>query len=289
MILPKLKAQALKAGSLKRIFLNFQKKIKLHHLYRQPQLLELHSLRRTYAVSQTIAAPKALSSVPLKGIRKVIADRMVFSKQNIPHILLTTVVSVDSLIDLRDKIKDKVAEVYGAKITYTDFIIKACATVLAEQKQVNSSLTAENNHVIYDDVNIGVAVAIDAGLVVPTIYDCSNISIFEIARRRAFLVNKAKEQKLSIEEMSNATFTISNLGMFGVRTFTAIINPPQGAILMVGETYKDTVVDENDNISVQRLMQISIGVDHRIIDGAVAAKYLQRLKVVMESPELLLI
>jgi pyruvate dehydrogenase E2 component (dihydrolipoamide acetyltransferase) len=89
--------------------------------------------------------------------------------------------------------------------------------------------------------------------------------------------------------MSNATFTISNLGMFGVRTFTAIINPPQGAILMVGETYKDTVVDENDNISVQRLMQISIGVDHRIIDGAVAAKYLQRLKVVLESPELLLI
>jgi pyruvate dehydrogenase E2 component (dihydrolipoamide acetyltransferase) len=214
---------------------------------------------------------------------------MVFSKQNIPHILLTTVVSVDSLIDLRDKIKDKVAEVYGAKITYTDFIVKACATVLAEQKQVNASLTAENNHVIYDDVNIGVAVAIDAGLVVPTIYDCSNISIFEIARRRAFLVNKAKEQKLSIEEMSNATFTISNLGMFGVRTFTAIINPPQGAILMVGETYKDTVVDENDNISVHRLMQISIGVDHRIIDGAVAAKYLQRLKVVLESPELLLI
>jgi pyruvate dehydrogenase E2 component (dihydrolipoamide acetyltransferase) len=244
---------------------------------------------RTFAVSQTLTAPKVFSSVPLKGIRKVIADRMVFSKQNIPHILLTTVVSVDSLIDLRDKIKDKVAEVYGAKITYTDFIVKACATVLAEQKQVNASLTAENNHVIYDDVNIGVAVAIDAGLVVPTIYDCSNISIFEIARRRAFLVNKAKEQKLSIEEMSNATFTISNLGMFGVRTFTAIINPPQGAILMVGETYKDTVVDENDNISVQRLMQISIGVDHRIIDGAVAAKYLQRLKVVLESPELLLI
>jgi pyruvate dehydrogenase E2 component (dihydrolipoamide acetyltransferase) len=243
----------------------------------------------TYAVNQILSAPKAISSVPLKGIRKVIADRMVFSKQNIPHILLTTVVSVDSMVDLRDKIKDKVAEVYGAKITYTDFIIKACATVLAEQKQINSSLTAENNHVVYEDVNIGVAVATDAGLIVPTIYDCSNISIFEIARRRAFLVNKAIEKKLSIEEMSNATFTISNLGMFGVRTFTAIINPPQGAILMVGETYKDTVVDENDNISVQRLMQISIGVDHRIIDGAVAAKYLQRLKVVLESPELLLI
>jgi pyruvate dehydrogenase E2 component (dihydrolipoamide acetyltransferase) len=244
---------------------------------------------RTYAVSQNLVAPRAFSSVPLRGIRKVIADRMLFSKQNIPHILLTTVVSVDSMIDLRDKIKDKVAEVYGAKITYTDFIIKACATVLAEQKQVNSSLTAENNHVIYEDVNIGVATAIDAGLVVPTVYDCSNITIFEIARRRASLINKAKDQKLSIEEMSNATFTISNLGMFGVRTFTAIINPPQGAILMVGETYRDTVVDENDNISVQRLMQISIGVDHRIIDGAVAAKYLQRLKVVMESPELLLI
>jgi len=246
-------------------------------------------LLKPLEVTQILTPPKAFSSVPLKGIRKIIADRMVFSKQNIPHILLTTVVSVDSLVDLRDKIKDKAAQVYGAKITYTDFIIKACATVLAEQKQVNSSLTAENNHVIYADVNIGVAVAIDSGLIVPTIYDCSNISIFEIARRRASLVNKAKEQKLSMEEISNATFTISNLGMLGVRTFTAIINPPQGAILMVGEIYKDTVVDENDNISVQRLMQISIGVDHRIIDGAVAAKYLQRLKAVMESPELLLI
>lgn len=267
----------------------FSEKIKAAPSFQAATVSQAVQTGKTFAVSQNIVAPKAISSVPLKGIRKVIADRMVFSKQNIPHILLTTVVSVDSLIDLRDKIKDKVAEVYGAKITYTDFIVKACATVLAEQKQVNASLTAENNHVIYDDVNIGVAVSIDAGLVVPTIYDCSNISIFEIARRRAFLVNKAKEQKLTIEEMSNATFTISNLGMFGVRTFTAIINPPQGAILMVGETYKDTVVDENDNISVQRLMQISIGVDHRIIDGAVAAKYLQRLKVVMESPELLLI
>jgi pyruvate dehydrogenase E2 component (dihydrolipoamide acetyltransferase) len=269
--------------------LAFSEKSKAAPSFQTAAVTGAEQIAKTYAVNQVLVAPKVFSSVPLKGIRKVIADRMLFSKQNIPHILLTTVVSVDSMIDLRDKIKDKVAEVYGAKITYTDFIIKACATVLAEQKQVNSSLTAENNHVIYEDVNIGVATAIDAGLVVPTIYDCSNISIFEIARRRAFLVNKAKEQKLSIEEISNATFTVSNLGMFGVRTFTAIINPPQGAILTVGETYKDTVVDENDNISVQRLMQISVGVDHRIIDGAVAAKYLQRLKVVMESPELLLI
>ncbi len=231
--------------------------------------------------------PKAISSTVLKGIRKVIAERMTFSKQNIPHIISTSVIKVDSLIALRDKIKDKVQDVYGVKITYTDFIIKACAIVLAEQPKINSSLLDES-HIIYEDVNIGLGVATDAGLVAPTIYGCNRISIFDIARKRIEIVEKAKNQKLAMEDISNATFTISNLGMLGVRTFTAIINPPQGAILMVGEAYKAPVV-ENDRIEIRQLMEISVAVDHRIIDGADAAVFLKRLKEVLESPELLLI
>lgn len=232
-------------------------------------------------------AAKIKSSTPLKGMRKLIADRMVYSKQNIPHIILTSVMDVDALIALREKIKDKVSAIYNTKITYTDFIIKACATVLAEQPTVNASLVNEIQ-IVYEDVNVGLAVAIESGLIVPTIYNADKLSVFEIAKRRAELVEKAKQGKLSIEEISNATFTISNLGMFGVRIFTAIINPPQGAILMAGAVYKAPAF-VGDRIEPKQFMEISVAVDHRIIDGADGARYLQRLKEIIENPELLLI
>ena len=233
------------------------------------------------------AAVKIKSSTPLKGMRKLIAERMLYSSQNIPHIILTSVMDVDALVALREKIKDKVSAVYNTKITYTDFIIKACATVLAEQPNVNSSLVNETQ-IVYEDINVGLAVAIQSGLIVPTIYNADKLSVFEIAKRRAGLVEKAKQGKLTIEEITNATFTISNLGMFGVRIFTAIINPPQGAILMVGEVYKAPAF-VGDRIEPKQFMEISVAVDHRIIDGANGARYLQRLKEIIENPELLLI
>ncbi|MCL5072478.1 MAG: 2-oxo acid dehydrogenase subunit E2 [Actinobacteria bacterium] len=220
-------------------------------------------------------------------MRKLIADRMLYSKQNIPHIILTSVMDVDTLIALREKIKDKVSAVYNTKITYTDFIIKACATVLAEQPNVNSSLVNENQ-IVYEDVNVGLAVAIESGLIVPTIYNADKLSVFEIAKRRTELIEKAKQGKLKIEEITNGTFTISNLGMFGIRIFTAIINPPQGAILMVGGVYKAPAF-VGDRVEPKQFMEISVAVDHRIIDGADGARYLQRLKEIIENPELLLI
>ena len=232
------------------------------------------------------AAVKIKSSAPLKGMRKLIAERMLYSSQNTPHIILTSVIDVDALIALREKIKDKVSAVYNTKITYTDFIIKACATVLAEQPNVNSSLVNETQ-IVYEDINVGLAVAIQSGLIVPTIYNADKLSVFEIAKRRAELVEKAKQGKLTMEEITNGTFTISNLGMFGVRIFTAIINPPQGAILMVGEVYKAPAF-VGDRIEPKQFMEISVAVDHRIIDGANGARYLQRLKEIIENPELLL-
>jgi pyruvate dehydrogenase E2 component (dihydrolipoamide acetyltransferase) len=231
--------------------------------------------------------PGIKSSTPLKGMRKVIADRLTYSKQNIPHIIFTSVMDVTSLIALREKIKDKVLSTYGAKLTYTDFIIKAVALALSEMPRINASLQ-EGNHIIYDDVNVGLAVALEEGLIVPTLYSADKLSLFDIAGKRVELVEKAKASRLSMEEISNGTFTISNLGMFGVRNFTAIINPPQGAILMVNEIYKAPVVIE-DKIEIRSQMEISIAVDHRIIDGADAAKYLMRLKEMIENPELLLI
>lgn len=239
------------------------------------------------AAGSPAGAPKIKSTAPLKGIRKVIAERMAYAAQNIPHITMTSVMNVDTLVDLREKIKDKVLEKYSTKITYTDFIIKAAATVLAEQPIINSSFQ-DSNHIIYEDINVCVAVDTEAGLIVPTIYNCDKISLFDIARKRAELVDKAKQGKLSIEEITNGTFTISNLGMFGIRTFTAIINPPQGAILIVGEVYEAPSFISG-RVEPKKFVEISIAVDHRIIDGADGSRYLYRLKELVENPEILLI
>jgi pyruvate dehydrogenase E2 component (dihydrolipoamide acetyltransferase) len=230
---------------------------------------------------------KIKSSTPLKGIRKIVAERLTYSSQNIPHIILTVVPNVDQLVALREKLKDKVYTMYQVKITITDFIIKLCATVLEEQPIINSSFQ-NNNHVMYEDINIGLAVAIDEGLIVPTIFNTNKLSIFEIAKKRTELVEKARANKLALSEISNGTFTISNLGMFGIRTFTSIINPPQGAILSVGEVYTAPAFI-NGKIEARSFMEISIAVDHRIMDGAIAAKFLQRFVELIENPVLLVI
>lgn len=230
---------------------------------------------------------KVKSTTPLKGIRKVIADKMTLSMTTIPHITLTIVVEVDNLIKLRERLKGKIYERFGAKITYTDFIIKASASVLAKQPVINSSLQ-ENNHIIYDNINIGLAVATDAGLIVPTIYNADKISLYDIAIKRVELIEKSKQGKLTMEEITNGTFTISNQGMLGIRTFTAIINPPQAAIMMVGEIYVAPAV-MNGRIEPKSFMEISLAVDHRIIDGAVAAIFLQKFGESIKNPELLLI
>jgi pyruvate dehydrogenase E2 component (dihydrolipoamide acetyltransferase) len=228
---------------------------------------------------------KIKSSTQLKGIRKIIAERLTYSSQNIPHIILTAVPDVDRLMALRERSKDKFYTMYQIKVTVTDFITKLCATVLEEQPIINSSLQ-NNNHIIYEDINIGIATATDEGLIVPTIYNTNKLSILEIAKKRTELIEKAKQHKLVLNEISNGTFTISNLGMFGVRTFTAIINPPQGAILTIGEVYTAPAFVDG-KVEPKSYMEVAIAVDHRIIDGAVAAKFLQRFVELIENPVIL--
>ncbi|MCL5071745.1 MAG: 2-oxo acid dehydrogenase subunit E2, partial [Actinobacteria bacterium] len=230
---------------------------------------------------------KILSSAPLKGIRKIIAEKMVESKQNIPHINLNATCDVTNLISLRARLKDKIEKSYGIKITYTDFIVKIAAVALSEFRGVNSSLQ-NNTHIIYEDINIGVAVSANESLIVPTIYNAGMIGVLEIAKKRSELVEKARDGKLSIEEITNATFTISNLGMYGVRSFTAIINPPQGAIMTVSEMYESPVA-VSGKVEIRTLMEIGVAVDHRIIDGALAAQFLRRVKELVENPEMLIL
>ena len=232
-------------------------------------------------------AIKVLSVTPLKGIRKIIAERMVESKQNIPHILQYTVCDVTNIIALRTRLKDKIEKTHGIKITYTDFLVKITAAALSRFKGVNSSLQ-NNNFIVYSDINIGIAVSANNSLIVPTIYNADKLGVIEIAGKRTELVEKGRNGKLSLDEMSNATFTISNLGMYGVRSFTAIINPPQGAIMMVSEMYEAPVV-LNGKIEIRTCMEIGVAVDHRIIDGALGAQFLQSVKEFVEIPEMLIL
>ena len=240
---------------------------------------------------ELVSAPsgeiKVLSASPLKGVRKIIAEKMVESKHNIPHILLYSVCDVTNLVALRSKIKDRIEKNYGIKITYTDFIVRIAAIALSEFRGVNSSLQ-NNTHLIYEDINMGVAVSANNSLIVPTIYNADKLGVLEIAKKRTDLVEKGRNGKLALEEISNATFTISNLGMYGVRSFTAIINPPQGAIMMVSEMYETPVVI-NGKIEISTCMEIGVAVDHRIIDGALAAQFLQRVKELVENPEMLIL
>ncbi len=226
------------------------------------------------------------SSTPLKGMRKTIAQRMSDSYSNVPHILQTAKVDVTNLISLRERLKEKAISLYGVKITYTDFILKIAAASLRELPVINSSLT-DGNHIVYDDINVGMAMAVEEGLIVPTIYGTDKLSILDIAKKRIELMGKAKEGKLSLEEISNGTFTVSNLGMYKVvRSFTAIINPPQAAILAVGAIYSEPAV-VGAKIEPRSFMEITLAVDHRILDGAVGAEFLEKIVEFIENPELM--
>ena len=238
--------------------------------------------RKGKAAPVTTTGITIKSSGPLEGIRKVIAERMSYSRSNIPHIVLNAKANVTQLIALREKFKEKILEKYGIKVTYTDFILKSTAVALRENLEVNSTFS-DGNYIIYDDVNVGVAVSLEGGLIVPIIFDCDKLEITDIAKKRIELVGKAREGKLSLEEISNGTFTVTNLGMYGIRSFSPIINPPQAAILAVGEIYTEPAV-VNGKIKPESFMDLSVSCDHRIIDGIAGAKFLRRIVELIENP-----
>jgi len=235
------------------------------------------------------ASIKIISTQPIKGIRKIISEKMMDSNQNIPHISLYSVCDATRLIELRSYVKETIEKNYGIKITYTDFLVKIAAEALCEFREINSSIQ-ESIHIIYEDINIGIVVSIPSSntIIVPTIFNADKMKVIEIAKLRTDLTKKGRDGKLNLDEISNATFTISNLGMYGVRSFTAIINPPQAAILMVSEMYETPMV-VNNQIKIRTCVEIGLTVDHRIIDGALSAKYLARVKEFIENPDFLIL
>lgn len=223
--------------------------------------------------------------IPMQGIRKMIAARMKESLTTSAQANHRTDVDMTRLIAMRSELY-ALNEKLGKKISITDILIKIVTKALREQPIVNSTLIPEGI-LLLDEINIGIAVATDRGLVVPVIYNTKGKDIIEIGSETKDLIEKAMTGILKPDEMKGGTFTITNLGMYDVDSFTAIINPPESAILAVGRINKRAVV-ENDAIVIKPTTTLSLTYDHRVIDGAPAAIFLQRIKQIIENPYLLL-
>jgi pyruvate dehydrogenase E2 component (dihydrolipoamide acetyltransferase) len=243
---------------------------------------------------QTASAPLALSmpgrDVALTGMRQTIARRLVESKTTIPHYQVTMKFDMDRLIEMRANYNEKLKS-SGVKLSVNDFLVRACALAMAEHPFFNASFAGDHVR-IHEVVNIGVAISLPeekgGGLVVGVIKDADHKSLRQISADTKNLAEKARTKGLSVQDMSDATFTISNLGMFGVEHFTAIINPPNSAILACGAAVQQPVVRDGQLV-VGTQMQATLSLDHRVIDGAMAAQYLASLKEFIEEPETLVV
>ena len=216
----------------------------------------------------------------LSLMRKTIARRMVQSKTNAPHFYITAAVDMELAIALRKSLNELVGD--ESKISFTDLILKAAALTLRRFPQVNVSYMDDKIR-MHQRVHIGVAVAIEEGLITPVIRDCDRKSLGEIAREARELSERARMRRLKPEEYTGGTFSISNLGMFGVEDFSAIINPPEAAILAVGAITEQAVVVDGQLAEGHR-MKVTLSCDHRAVDGATAAQFLQGFKQLLEQP-----
>lgn len=223
--------------------------------------------------------------IPLNKIRKVTATRLTAS-QEVPHFFLTNVVEVDRLIALRAEVNKGLAE-QGIKVSLNDFIVKAVAIALRQHPEANSSFNGDSL-LRHRRVNVGIAVATDAGLLVPVVADADRKTLSEIGAEVVALAGKARDGKLKLEEMSGGTFSVSNLGMFGIDEFTAMLNPPEAGILAVGAAGPELQLREGELVEIQK-MKITLTVDHRALDGATAAAFLRDLKGILEQPLLILV
>ena len=218
--------------------------------------------------------------IPLTTVRRLTAERLAASAREAPHFYLTVVADAEKLLAFRAQANRRPGA--DVKITVTDLLIRACATALTAHPEVNASWD-ETRILRPRHVSIGVAVAIDDGLIVPVIRDVGRKTLTEIAREARDLITRARARKLTADEMAGGTFTISNLGMYGIRQFTAVINPPQAAILAVGEAVRQPVV-RDDRVTIATTMTLTLSIDHRAVDGATAAGFLTRLKELIEEP-----
>lgn len=230
-----------------------------------------------------------LEELPYAGVRKIIGDRLSQSKFTAPHLYFTQKVNLEKLLEIRKEVN----AVQEHKTSVTDFITKAVINALVKFPELNSSLIDGKSIVRYKTVNIGIAVASPTGLIVPNIKSSENMSVLALSKASAPLFKKAREGKLAVSEYTGGTFTISNLGMFGIENFTAIINPPEVGILAVSATKDEPLVvthaDGSKTVEIKPMMNIQLTVDHRLIDGLLAAQFVTDIKNSLENPISLLV
>lgn len=223
--------------------------------------------------------------VPLTPMRRAIAGRLTESKQMIPHFYVSMDVKMDDLLKVRKELNANANDKF--KLTVNDFIVRASALALNDYPQANASWNVDEV-IEYGSVDISVAVSIEGGLITPIVFDAENKNIFDTSSDIKGLVKQAKTGTLKPEQFQGGGFSISNMGMFGVKNFQAIVNPPQAAILAVGGT-EEKVTVENGEIVIASIMNLTLSVDHRVIDGALGAEVLGRIKHYLETPTLLIV
>jgi len=258
---------------------------------------------RSAAKSKTTSAPQKPAAVAkpaptvkagegariqLSGMRKIIAQRLVESLGPVPHFYLNIDIDAGPLMAAREELKSAGEDADAAKITVNDFVLKAAVQAAVKVPRVNASFDGDTI-LQYADVDLGIAVAIEDGLLTPVIRAAQNKSLREISELAKDLAHRARNKRMKPEEFQGGTFTVSNLGGMGIDSFFAIINPPQGFILSVGLITKTAVVDDSDQIVVGHRMNLGMSCDHRVIDGALGAEYLKELRHLLENPALLLV
>lgn len=237
------------------------------------------------STSQSSAA-NIRERIPLKGPRAIIAERMAKSFTSIPHLNESVSVDMSEVVRLRERVNPIIESETGNKVTYTAIIALAVAKLLPDHRTLNSSLVG-SDIVIWEDVNLGIATSLDDYLIVPVIKRAQAQDLKSIVNEMSRLLEAARNKKLDPGDMTGSTFTITNLGMYGIESFTAIINPPEAAILAVGKMMDQPVVI-NGELLIRPMMNLTIAADHRINDGAGVAKFLMDLKGMLENPYLLL-
>jgi len=248
------------------------------------------ALAKVVAAPVAAVAPAGTSAQserfePHNAMRRVIAERLQQSKQTAPHFYLTVECEIDTLLQARKALNDAAPE--GVKISVNDMVVKAAAAALIAVPEVNGYFEAEGCR-YFSDADICIAVAVDGGLVTPVIRSANHLGLSAIASASADLAKRARDNQLDPSEYSGGTFTISNLGMFGIKEFAAVINPPQAAILAVGAGEKRPVV-RGDDIAIATVMSVTLSADHRIVDVAVGTKWLQAFKGAIENPVTMLL
>ncbi len=237
--------------------------------------------------NQATTAPAAtITTIPMNGMRRAIASRLQAAKRNAPHFRLIVDLNVDAIQQLRAQINATVPQV---KLSINDMLIKAASAALIKVPEVNVQYDEENQQILqFSQADISIAVAIDNGLITPIIKAANKKSLAEISTEMRDLATRAKTGKLTLDEFQGGSFSISNLGMLGIKQFDAIINPPQGAILALGASEQRAVVD-NGEVVIRQIVTATLSCDHRVIDGAVGAKFLASFKQFVENPALILV